>query len=93
MALPFEQMKLHSLLILALSGLLSHGSETPSRRLPNIIFLLTDDQRWDTLGCYGNKIIHTPHLDALSQNGVTFDRAFVTHISGKRQGLQSLRNF
>lgn len=45
---------------------------------PNIIFLLTDDQRWDTLGCYGNKIIHTPHLDALSGRGVTFDRAFVT---------------
>lgn len=45
---------------------------------PNIIFLLTDDQRWDTLGCYGNKIIHTPNIDALSNDGVTFDRAFVT---------------
>lgn len=45
---------------------------------PNIIFLLTDDQRWDTLGCYGNEIIHTPNLDELSRRGVTFDRAFVT---------------
>ena len=45
---------------------------------PNIIFLLTDDQRWDTLGCYGNRIIKTPNIDALSNDGMTFDRAFVT---------------
>lgn len=45
---------------------------------PNIIFLLTDDQCWDTLGCYGNTIIHTPNIDALSNDGMTFDRAFVT---------------
>lgn len=47
-------------------------------RRPNIVFLLTDDQRWDTLGCYGNEIIHTPNIDSLSRHGVTFDRAFVT---------------
>jgi arylsulfatase A-like enzyme len=45
---------------------------------PNIIFLLTDDQRYDTLGSSGNPIIHTPHLDALSRKSVNFDRAFVT---------------
>ncbi|NQT26107.1 sulfatase [candidate division KSB1 bacterium] len=49
-----------------------------STRPPNIIFLLTDDQRWDTLGCYGNNIIHTPHIDSLAKRGITFDRAFVT---------------
>ena len=47
----------------------------PSRRVsdqpPNIIFIVTDDQRWDTLGCYGNEIIHTPNIDALSRRGVT----------------------
>jgi arylsulfatase A-like enzyme len=48
----------------------------PSR--PNLIFLLTDDQRADTLGCMGNTIIQTPHIDALSRRGVTFDNAFVT---------------
>ena len=47
-------------------------------RPPNIVFLLTDDQRYDTLGCNGNPIIHTPHLDALARRGVSFDRAFVT---------------
>jgi arylsulfatase A-like enzyme len=45
---------------------------------PNIIVLLTDDQRADTLGCMGNRIIRTPHIDALSRRGITFDNAFVT---------------
>jgi arylsulfatase A-like enzyme len=45
---------------------------------PNIIFLLTDDQRADTLGCMGNTIIRTPNIDALARRGVTFENAFVT---------------
>jgi arylsulfatase A-like enzyme len=45
---------------------------------PNIIFLLTDDQRWDTLGCIGNPIIQTPNMDDLAANGVLFTNAFVT---------------
>ncbi len=45
---------------------------------PNIIFLLTDDQRWDTLGCMGNPIINTPNMDGMAKNGVLFKNAFVT---------------
>ena len=45
---------------------------------PNIIFLLTDDQRWDALGAMGNKIIQTPTLDKLANNGVLFTNAHVT---------------
>lgn len=45
---------------------------------PNIIVLLADDQRWDTLGVYGNSIIQTPHIDRLAGMGVTFKNAFVT---------------
>jgi len=45
---------------------------------PNIIMLLTDDQRWDTLGCMGNKIIQTPNVDRLASQGVVFDNVFVT---------------
>lgn len=47
-------------------------------RRPNIIMLLTDDQRWDTLGCMGNKIIKTPNIDRLASQGVVFDNVFVT---------------
>ncbi len=45
---------------------------------PNIIFLLTDDQRWDTMGCMGNKIIRTPNMDALAAKGCLFTNCFVT---------------
>jgi len=50
----------------------------PPRTQPNIIFLLTDDQRADAMGCAGNPIIHTPNLDALAADGVRFTNAFVT---------------
>jgi arylsulfatase A-like enzyme len=49
-----------------------------ARRPPNFVFLLTDDQRWDSLGCMGNPVIRTPHIDALARGGVTFENAFVT---------------
>ncbi len=45
---------------------------------PNLIFLLTDDQRWDALGCMGNRIIRTPNVDELGRNGVIFTNNFVT---------------
>ncbi|MEQ9303842.1 MAG: sulfatase-like hydrolase/transferase [Marinoscillum sp.] len=43
---------------------------------PNIIFLMTDDQRWDNMGCYGRPEFHTPNINKLSEAGVTFDNAY-----------------
>lgn len=43
---------------------------------PNIVFLFSDDQRYDTLGCMGNKYIKTPHLDKLGHDGVIFDNHY-----------------
>ncbi len=45
---------------------------------PNIIFLLTDDQRADALGVAGNSIVLTPNIDKLANEGVRFSNAFVT---------------
>jgi arylsulfatase A-like enzyme len=45
---------------------------------PNIIFILTDDQRADSLGCMGNREIRTPNLDRLAGEGVLFENAFVS---------------
>ncbi|MEK6477136.1 sulfatase [Catalinimonas sp. 4WD22] len=45
---------------------------------PNIIFILTDDQRWDALGHAGNEIIQTPEMDRLAEEGLYFKNAFVT---------------
>ncbi|MCB0852174.1 MAG: sulfatase [Bacteroidetes bacterium] len=52
------------------------GQTNPSR--PNIIFILTDDQRWDALSAAGNPIIQTPEMDKLAQTGFHFTNAFVT---------------
>ncbi len=45
---------------------------------PNIIFILTDDQRWDALGYAGNEFIYTPEMDKLAKEGTYFKNAFVT---------------
>ena len=45
--------------------------------MPNyIIFYFTDQQRWDTCGCFGQPLDITPNLDKLAQEGVKFDNAF-----------------
>lgn len=49
-----------------------------SGKKPNIIFILTDDQRWDALGYAGNNIIQTPEMDKLAREGTFFRKAFVT---------------
>ena len=43
---------------------------------PNIVLIFTDNQQASTLGCYGNQEIHTPHLNALANEGMIFDNAF-----------------
>lgn len=43
---------------------------------PNILFFFSDQQRADTLGCYGQKLNISPTLDALAENGVVFEQAY-----------------
>lgn len=45
---------------------------------PNVVFILTDDQRWDQLGCAGHPYLETPHLDRLAAEGARFANMFVT---------------
>jgi N-acetylglucosamine-6-sulfatase len=45
---------------------------------PNFIFILTDDQRYDEMGCAGHPWLKTPNLDRLAAEGVLFKNAFVT---------------
>lgn len=44
---------------------------------PNFLFILTDQQRFDTLGCNGNPVIQTPELDRLAAEGVNLTNLFV----------------
>lgn len=48
---------------------------------PDIVLIVSDDHGTDALGCYGNKVIQTPHLDMLASDGVLFTNAFCTSAS------------
>ena len=43
---------------------------------PNIVFIITDDQRWDSLGITGHPVAKTPHIDRLAREGVLFENFF-----------------
>ena len=50
----------------------------PQRRPPNVVFIITDDQRWDCLSCAGHKYLKTPQMDRIANEGVRFANTFVT---------------
>lgn len=56
----------------------SAATAAESRR-PNILLLVTDDQRPDTIAALGNPLIKTPHLDSLVRRGLVFTRATCAH--------------
>lgn len=61
---------------LLLTPMDSFSKELKKETSPNILFILTDDQRWDALGYAGNIIIHTPEMDRLASEGLFFRNAF-----------------
>ncbi|MFB6218224.1 MAG: sulfatase-like hydrolase/transferase [Halobacteriaceae archaeon] len=42
----------------------------------NVLFVMTDQQRVDSLGCYGNDTVETPNVDGIAERGARFDRAY-----------------
>lgn len=57
------------------------ASAAPGEHLadqPNVVFILTDDHRWDSYGATGNNRIQTPNLDQIAARGTRFTNAFVT---------------
>ncbi len=51
--------------------------ETSAAKRPNILWICTDAQRWDTLGCYDNDFVKTPAADQLATEGMLFEHAYV----------------
>ncbi len=56
---------------------IAHSQNQADKRM-NIVFLLADDLRWNSLGCMGNPIVITPHIDELAKAGIRFNNAFAT---------------
>lgn len=48
-----------------------HAADLPKKPL-NVLFIITDQQRWDAMSCAGNTVLKTPHLDKLAGQGVRF---------------------
>jgi arylsulfatase A-like enzyme len=75
----FNLFVIATVLLLSCQNSFSGGSSSGKPRgKANIIFFLIDDQRNDTLGCYGHPVVKTPVIDSLAANGVRFENAFVT---------------
>jgi arylsulfatase A-like enzyme len=55
------------------------GSSESSGKRPNILILMTDQQRWDSVGCYGSEAAHTPHIDQVAREGVVFEKCYVSN--------------
>ncbi|MBN1345228.1 MAG: sulfatase [Phycisphaerae bacterium] len=57
----------------------ARAEQTPPRNdRPNILFILTDDQRWDAMSCMGHPFLKTPQMDRLATEGARLANAFVT---------------
>ena len=52
--------------------------QRPTSSRPNVVFILTDDQRWDQLSCAGHTFLKTPHIDRIAAEGAMFRNMFVT---------------
>ena len=68
-----------SLAVLSAAGPLT-AAEPPKTARPNIVVIMTDDQRWDSLGCYGDKVVKTPNIDMLAKEGTRFENAFTCAV-------------
>lgn len=49
------------------------------QKRPNIVLIFTDQQRFDSLSCYGNKALQTPGIDRLAEEGTRFDNCYVNN--------------
>ncbi|MCA9088633.1 MAG: sulfatase [Planctomycetaceae bacterium] len=63
---------------IARQGELAAVQSIPGAKPRNVIFILTDDHRYDAMGFMGHPFLETPHLDSLAANGVHLKNAFVT---------------
>ena len=64
-------------IVLALASIPQTGPLRAEQR-PNVVLLIIDDARWDSIGAAGNKIVYTPRLDRLAKEGVRFRQARIT---------------
>lgn len=87
--------------LLAACCMASLVSAQPTAR-PNIIFIMNDDHAYQAISAYGSKLVETPNIDRLAEEGMRFDRAYVTNsicspsravvLTGKFSHLNSVKD-
>src|SRR6516164_3920949 len=73
---PHRLTILASACLLLCAGQSARGAD--GERPPNVMVILTDDQRWDALSCAGHPYLKTPNMDRIANEGVRFANTFVT---------------
>ncbi len=91
---------LAALALVAASAVPSPAADAP--RPPNVVFILADDLGCFELGCYGQTLIKTPHVDKLAAGGMRFTRFYAGNnvcapsrcalLTGKHMGHATVRN-
>jgi arylsulfatase len=77
--MPISALSVSTALLLTMAaGLWSAQNHDDSPKALNVVLLVIDDMRWDSLGAAGNQIVKTPNLDRLAGEGVRFEQARVT---------------
>ena len=87
-----------SLCILACNQGVDHNEVSQK----NILFIMTDDHAYQALSAYDDKLMNTPHLDRIADEGMLFNKSFVTNsicspsravaLTGKFSHLNSVRD-
>lgn len=65
-----------SILLLSFSSCADNQGKEGAEKQPNILWIVLEDTA-PLLGCYGETLIQTPHIDALAKNGVKYERAIM----------------
>ena len=68
----------NTLLLLGSVAILPAWAQDEPQKQPNIILIITDDQGYQDLGCYGAPLIQTPSIDALAQEGMRMTDFYVS---------------
>ena len=76
--------------------------KTKKSKTPNIIFIMTDDHAYQAISAYGSKLMQTPNIDRLANEGMLFENAYVTNsicspsravaLTGKFSHLNGVRD-
>ena len=64
------------LFLLGISVSCMHAPPGESAKNPNIIFIMADDLGYGDLGCYGQKVIQTPNIDRMAEEGMRFTQCY-----------------